>query len=59
VNPSHAIVRRLAAASTANPDLAGLIAEQLLDNAMMSAGLLEDAHDMIGRVQKIMEQALG
>jgi molecular chaperone HtpG len=59
VNPSHAIVRRLATASESNPDLAGLIAEQILDNALMAAGLLEDAQDMIGRVQKIMEQALG
>lgn len=59
INPTHAIVRRLAAASSSNPELAGLIAEQVLDNALMSAGLLEDAQDMIGRVQKIMEQALG
>jgi molecular chaperone HtpG len=58
VNPSNAIVRKLSAATTANPELAGLIAQQLLDNALMSAGLLEDAQTMIGRVQRIMEQAL-
>ncbi len=58
VNPSNAIVRKLSAATTANPELAGLIAQQMLDNALMSAGLLEDAQTMIGRVQRIMEQAL-
>ena len=49
INPAHAIVKKLAAATAANPDLAGLIAEQLLDSALLSAGLLEDTHDMVGR----------
>jgi molecular chaperone HtpG len=59
INPTHAIVKKLSAASGANPDLAGLIAEQLLDSALLSAGLLDDTHDMVGRVERIMEQALG
>ncbi|OAI57549.1 molecular chaperone HtpG, partial [Verrucomicrobiaceae bacterium SCGC AG-212-N21] len=59
VNPTHPIVKRLAATTEANPDLAGLIAEQVLDSALMSAGLLEDPHDMITRMNKLMEKALG
>jgi molecular chaperone HtpG len=59
INPRHAIVRRLAAATSANPDLSGIIAEQLLDSALLSAGLLDDTHDMVGRVEQIMERALG
>lgn len=59
VNPSHPIVKRLAATTESNPDLAGLIAEQVLDSALMSAGLLEDPHDMIARMNKLMEKALG
>jgi TNF receptor-associated protein 1 len=59
VNPTHAIVKRLAATTESNPDLAGLIAEQVLDGALMSAGLLEDPHDMITRMNKLMEKALG
>ena len=59
INPSHPVVRKLAGAMSSNPDLAGLIAEQILDGALMSAGLMEDPHDMIGRMNRIMEQALG
>ncbi len=59
INPSHAIIRKLAAATAANPDLAGVIAGQLLDSALLSAGLLEDTHDMVERVERIMERALG
>jgi molecular chaperone HtpG len=59
VNPSHPIVKRLAATTGSNPDLAGLIAEQILDSALMSAGLLEDPHDMITRMNRLMEKALG
>lgn len=59
VNPGHTIVKKLASMTGTNPDLAGLIAGQLLDSALLSAGLLEDTHDMVGRVEQIMEKALG
>ena len=59
INPKHAIVKKLSAASSGNPDFAGLIAAQLLDSALLSAGLLDDTHDMVGRVEQIMERALG
>jgi TNF receptor-associated protein 1 len=59
INPSHAIIRKLAGATAANPDLAGIIAGQLLDSALLSAGLLDDTHDMVERVEQIMEKALG
>lgn len=58
INPAHTIVRQLASVKESNPDLAGLLGEQLLDNALLSAGLLEDPQAMIGRMHRIMEQAL-
>ena len=58
VNPASEIVKRLAATKDANPELAGLVTEQLLDSAMMSAGLLDDPHDMIARMNRLMEKAL-
>ncbi len=58
INPSHAIVKQLASVKDSNPDLAGLLGEQLLDNALLAAGLLDDPQAMIGRVHRIMEQAL-
>ena len=59
LNPSHPIVRKLAGATASNPDLAGLLAQQILDNALLSAGLLDDPQAMIGRMHSIMEKALG
>ncbi|MEY4484267.1 MAG: molecular chaperone HtpG, partial [Verrucomicrobiota bacterium] len=41
-----------------NPELSGMLAQQLLDNALLSAGLLDDPHAMINRMHSIMEKAL-
>lgn len=58
INPSHAIVRKLAGVTESNPELSGMLAQQLLDNALLSAGLLDDPHAMINRMHSIMEKAL-
>lgn len=59
INPKHEIIRKLAAAKTAEPDSAVLIAGQMLDNALLSAGLLEDPHRMVSRTQELMAMLLG
>jgi molecular chaperone HtpG len=59
VNPRHPLVRKLAEAKDANPELAKLVSRQLLDNALISAGLLEDARDTISRMNTLMEKAMG
>jgi molecular chaperone HtpG len=58
INPRHPLIRKLAATREANPDLAGLVASQLFDNAMIAAGLLEDARDMVKRMNELMEKAM-
>ncbi len=58
INPRHPLIRNLSAAHAANPDLAKLVATQLLDNALLSAGLLDDPRDMVRRVNDIMAAAL-
>ncbi|HSP42710.1 MAG TPA: molecular chaperone HtpG, partial [Luteolibacter sp.] len=58
INPRHPLVKQLAAAKDANPDLAKLVSHQLLDNALISAGLLEDARDTIRRMNELMQKAL-
>ena len=55
INPRHAIIRKLAALRTTDPDKAGLVAGQLLDNALIAAGLLEDPSRMITRLNKLLE----
>ncbi|MFT3784527.1 MAG: molecular chaperone HtpG [Nibricoccus sp.] len=55
INPRHAVIKRLAAAQKDAPEKAALVAEQILDNALISAGLLEDATAMVKRLYKLLE----
>ena len=57
INPRHAVVRRLHALRDSAPDRAALVGEQLLDNALMAAGLLEDPTRMVARLYKLLETA--
>ena len=58
INPRHPLIRKLATATDANPDLAKLVARQLFDNALIAAGLLEDARDTVARMNVLMEKAM-
>ncbi|MBI2512615.1 MAG: molecular chaperone HtpG [Opitutae bacterium] len=55
INPRHAVIKKLAALRTADADKAELVAEQLLDNALIAAGLLEDPSRMVARLNKLLE----
>ena len=55
INPRHAVIKHLAAAQTAAPEKAALVAEQILDNALIGAGLLDDATKMVARIYKLLE----
>lgn len=59
INPRHPLLRKLATAKDSNPELAKLVARQLFDNALIAAGLLEDARDTVGRMNTLMEKAMG
>ncbi len=58
INPRHALVSRLEKARHSDPDLAAKAAAQLLDNARLSAGLLEDPRAMLGRINELLERVL-
>jgi molecular chaperone HtpG len=60
INPRHAVIKRLSAYADAPEDSEGtavgkLFAEQILDNALISAGLLEDPNRMVQRLYKLLE----
>lgn len=55
INPRHAVIKKLAALRGADADKAELVAEQLLDNALIAAGLLEDPSRMVARLNKLLE----
>ena len=55
INPRAAVMKRLFETHTAVPEKAKLVAEQILDNALISAGMLEDASPMVARLYKLLE----
>jgi molecular chaperone HtpG len=55
INPRHAVIKKLAALKAADADKAELVAEQLLDNALIAAGLLDDPTRMVARLNKLLE----
>ncbi|HUJ44676.1 MAG TPA: molecular chaperone HtpG [Opitutaceae bacterium] len=55
LNPRHAVIRHLAAVREAKPEVAKLMAEQVLDNALIAAGLLDDPQKMVARIYKLLE----
>lgn len=59
INPRHPLVKKLSATSKENPELAKLVSAQLLDNALISAGLLDDARETVRRMNELMQKALG
>ncbi len=61
LNRSHSLISGLAArlgAGVADPTVE-LIIEQLFDSALLQEGLLEHPAEMLGRIQRIMEAAVG
>ncbi len=59
INPRHPLVRKLSETRESQPEVAKLVAAQLLDNALISAGLLDDARETIRRMNSLMEKAMG
>jgi Molecular chaperone, HSP90 family len=55
INPRHTVIKRLAQTRASDADRAKLVAEQLLDNALIAAGLLEDPSRMVARLNKLLE----
>ena len=54
INPSSDVIKNLSALTSSNPELAKLVAEQLYDNAMLAAGLLENPRAMSKRLNEIL-----
>jgi molecular chaperone HtpG len=55
INPRHAVIKHLAGAREARPEVAKLAAFQVLDNALIAAGLLDDPQKMVARIYKLLE----
>ncbi len=58
INPAHPIMARLDAMRSKDGPLAASVAEQILDNARVAAGLLEDPRAMLNRLNQLLEKVL-
>jgi molecular chaperone HtpG len=58
INPDHAMLVRLNAIRQSDAALAGEVAEQIFDNSLVAAGLLEDPRAMLGRLNSLLEKLL-
>ena len=58
INPAHPIISRLDAMRPKDSALAASVAEQILDNARVAAGLLEDPRAMLTRLNQLLEKML-
>ena len=58
LNVSHPVVVALSQASTKDEARATAAAHQLLDNAIVAAGLMDDPRTMLPRLNKLLELAL-
>lgn len=56
INPNHPLI--VALHSLRSEDRARFVAEQMYDNALVAAGLLEDPRSMLSRLNNIMLQSL-
>merc|ERR1712087_99629 len=54
VNASHPIIVGLNSYRHTNPAVADQLTEQLLDNALVSAGILDDPRQMLGRINELL-----
>ena len=58
INPTHPLIVGLAAARERSPDTAKLVAQQVFDNALIAAGLIDDARPLLARMTQIMTEAV-
>ncbi len=54
INPKHELIKKVHQLRSQDTDLATLLSEQILDNALLSAGLLDDPQRVVSRTEKIM-----
>ncbi len=59
INPKSSLIKNLSVLRESDQDLAGDVAKQIVDNAMIQAGLLVDSQKMVTRNYRILEKMSG
>lgn len=58
INPTHELIQQINRVRNSSPIVAKQVAEQILDNALLSAGLFEDPRSMLKRMNSLLQLAL-
>jgi len=58
INPNHPIMEKLVLIKDEQPELAKLVAEQIFDNALIAADIMDNPRTMLGRINQIIESSL-
>ena len=58
INPRHDLIKGLAELRVKDESFARLAAEQIYDNTLIAAGLMEDPRNMVNRMYSILERAI-
>ncbi|MFR6034169.1 MAG: hypothetical protein ACLUKN_13965 [Bacilli bacterium] len=54
INPRSDVIKNLSALKDSDPELGKLVLEQLYDNALLAAGLLENPRNMAKRLNELL-----
>ncbi|RZF48545.1 hypothetical protein LSTR_LSTR011160 [Laodelphax striatellus] len=58
INPRHQLIKQLSSIYRHKPQLAALVTQQLFNNAMVQAGLVQDPRTALGSMNRLLEMAL-
>lgn len=58
INPSHEFILKLYQAKHDDPALAKIVAEQIFNNALIAAGLMDDARSMLNTINSLLNTTL-
>ncbi len=58
INPKHLLINRLNEVRQSDEELAGKITEQILDNAKLAAGTLDDTRLMLKRLNSLLQNVI-
>lgn len=59
INPRSEVIKNLAGLQQRDQELAKLVTEQLTDNALLAAGLMENPQEMVGRMNDLLARVAG
>ncbi|EDK97224.1 TNF receptor-associated protein 1, partial [Mus musculus] len=58
INPRHTLIKKLCQLRESEPELAQLLVDQIYENAMIAAGLVDDPRAMVGRLNDLLVKVL-